>query len=763
VTSNQDTSTRDGYLLVVVEESESRVGFYDSLSGERVGSVEVGFLPHEIDISADRKTAYVSNFGLQDYDETLGVAGYSISILDLELMCERGRLYTVLGDAGLDATRSGRAVPTSSEVFKGPHGVKLRPGRNELFVNVEQGGRILVFDLETQAVKRALTPAAARVADPNWHNSYADPKGTHHFVFNADGSALYLFAGPQGVYKMDPDTGKLTAHYEPRTAMRGLGFLPDGRSLIAAGVNELVLLDPADLSEQKIFGGLGVGQLLYPVAAPDGERIIVAACWDSQVLVVDARSGRVLERIVTGIDPVHSLIAPGGDAVWISNARSRYLTRIDLTTYRKTRLETGEGPNGILACPRYAKRLRKPIVFGCVLPLSGALGQSGRELAAGYQYWTERVNAAGGLAVADEVYEVALALRDNASDATRTAGLTTELLDEAGAAYMFGGYPTPSDQAAEAVVNARGVPLVTSACAGAGTYHAGNRFVFGVLSPAGGSFMGTIDVVTALTPAPETFCMLSSDDPAAHEDALINAAYAKARGLRIIFPPDPLPEGISVTQEGVIVYREGTADFTPILRLLSARLLSETGPTMFFKTGHAPATLAVIEQAAEVGFAPAGLGFAAGLGTPTLVHAAGALAANVFGSTQWSSELTSLGFDRFGTAGLFASDYYQRYNMEASYLSAGAVACGLTFEDAIQRAGTIDRATVREALAATHLATFYGLIQFNARGINESKPLLTIQLQQQGGRLVNAVLAPSEPAGSAKAVWPFPGWPPGAK
>ncbi len=728
----------DSYLLLIVEESASRIGFYDPVRGRCIASIETGFLPHEIEVSGDGKTAYVSNFGLQDYDETIGVAGCSVSILDLELMCERGRLYT---------------VDETGEIYKGPHGLKLRPESSELFVNVEQGDRILVFELATQKLKRQVA-GIGPLRDPNCETTFKDPKGTHNFVFSLDGSALFLFAGPKGVFKMNPDTGEMTAHYPSRTPIHGLSFLPGGQSLIASGVNELILLDPVDLSVQKVFGSLNVQQILYSVATLDGERIIAPACWDSQVLVIDACDGRVLERIVTGIDPVHVQISPGGESAWITNARSCYVSRIDLQTYRQTRIETAEGPNGIGACPRYAKTPRKQLCFGCVLPFSGALSQSGRELAAGYQYWAEKVNSAGGLAVGDEVYEISLALRDNGSDTRRTAALTAELLKDAGAGFMFGGYPTPSDEAAGRLVNELRVPMVTSACAGGSIYTSSNHYVFGILSPASGYLRGTIDVVRRLSPPPETFCMLSSDDPAAMEDASINTAYAKSQGMEIVFASSELPEGISVTAKGVVLYCEGMTEFIPILRLLAG-----LKPAMFFSTGHAPATLAIVQQAASIDFAPAGFSFAVGVGTPAVVHALGPLAANLFGPAQWIPQLTTFGFDRFGTAGQFASGYYQRYNMAASYLSAGAVACGLTFEDAIQRAGTIEREAVREALADTHLSTFYGAIEFNSSGINEKKPLITVQLQQSPDGLNAAVLAPDFIAGSAKAIWPFPGWP----
>jgi len=82
------------YLLVVVEESASHVGVYDPVTGLRRSTIKLGFLPHEIALSGDGKTAYVSNFGLQDYDETIGVPGYSVSIVDLERAVETGRLYT---------------------------------------------------------------------------------------------------------------------------------------------------------------------------------------------------------------------------------------------------------------------------------------------------------------------------------------------------------------------------------------------------------------------------------------------------------------------------------------------------------------------------------------------------------------------------------------------------------------------------------------------------------------------------------------------
>jgi hypothetical protein len=63
------------YNLLVVEQTTSSVSRY-SPDGTLLKRIAVGYFPHEIETRDD--TAYVSNFGLQDYDERIGNAGYSI-------------------------------------------------------------------------------------------------------------------------------------------------------------------------------------------------------------------------------------------------------------------------------------------------------------------------------------------------------------------------------------------------------------------------------------------------------------------------------------------------------------------------------------------------------------------------------------------------------------------------------------------------------------------------------------------------------------
>ena len=68
------------------------------------------------------------------------------------------------------------------------------------------------------------------------------------------------------------------------------------------------------------------------------------------------------------------------------------------------------------------------------------------------------------------------------------------------------------------------------------------------------------------------------------------------------------------------------------------------------------------------------------------------------------------------TAGDYAKRFKQRFNYEPPYQAAESSASVLTFVDAFQRAGSLDKEKVRDALAKTDLETFYGPIKFDSTG-----------------------------------------------
>ena len=239
------------HLVLLVEESNNSLGFFDSQDGSELGRVGLSLWPHEVAVSPDGKIAYVSNFGLRDYDLTIGHAGNSISVIDIATRCEVHRLYTCDGQFR----------------YWGPHGVKVTPDGTELFVNVERiiGKRepdltlgpgtdqtdMLVFDLQTRRPVRSFSLPSILSREPNPPEDpvkqYGVPRGSHNFVFSKDGSSLWLFSGRGGISRLDPVTGQITAHLTNFSgAVRGLSFFHDGRLLVSA-TNELTIIDPGTL------------------------------------------------------------------------------------------------------------------------------------------------------------------------------------------------------------------------------------------------------------------------------------------------------------------------------------------------------------------------------------------------------------------------------------------------------------------------------------------------------------------------------------
>jgi DNA-binding beta-propeller fold protein YncE len=297
--------------LVVVEQGAGRVSMIDPGTGATRGSVKIGTDPHEVALSPDGRLAYVSNFGLSDKDRAVGIPGDSVSVVDLSTFTEVRRLSTL--------------------PHKAPHGVKLRPGSDELFVNVEVGDVMLVFNPTSGQLLR----------------QFPVPEETHNFIFSPDGQSLFLMAANNGVFRVEPASGAIKARYTSASAIRGLTWTTDGSQLLASGKNELLFLNPTDLTVTRRITDLGVGLILYSTMTPDGARIFAPAPLDQKVLVIDVASGKPIATFATGKDPIAVHIAPDRRSAFVCNASDDHLSRVDLQTLEVTSFGTANMPNGL--------------------------------------------------------------------------------------------------------------------------------------------------------------------------------------------------------------------------------------------------------------------------------------------------------------------------------------------------------------------------------------------------------------------------------
>jgi hypothetical protein len=277
----------EAFCILSVEEGPGRLSITSS-KGVRIAAIPTGERPHEVEVSADGRTAYVSQFGIADYDKRIGTPGTKVVRIDLRRRSVTGQ-YLLPDD------------------LRGPHGVKLRPPhRRELFVNAEVGGdSMLVFDTRTGRLLRR----------------FPLPNGTHNFVFSLDGATFFSFAGQEGVSKIDAVSGRVLAQTRLQSPVRGLDI---GRSgmVLAGAKREIVTLRADNLAVASRVRAPVAGQLFYVTQLRDGT--ILAPAVDGGVVFVPAY-GKPPTFVRTGKVAIYARQAPDG-LIYVSNVENRYLS-----------------------------------------------------------------------------------------------------------------------------------------------------------------------------------------------------------------------------------------------------------------------------------------------------------------------------------------------------------------------------------------------------------------------------------------------------
>jgi branched-chain amino acid transport system substrate-binding protein len=373
------------------------------------------------------------------------------------------------------------------------------------------------------------------------------------------------------------------------------------------------------------------------------------------------------------------------------------------------------------------------LVFGAPISLTGSTAKEGGLTRDGYDLWRDTYNNAGGINVGGKHYKIETRYYDDASNAQQSATLAEKLIKEDKVNFLLGPYGTSPTLQVSTVAEKNRMPMIEGNGAAESIFSQGYKYTFGVLSPAQNYLRGVIDLSLTTDPKPTTVAVLSADDPFSVEVADAAQKYAEQKGLQVVY------------------YQKYPNASTE----LRAPITETKGknPDLFLNSGHLQESVAIMQQAKELGFSPKGFGFSVGPSIPDFETTLKGDANAVMGGTQWTPALKYQGDDLFKTPEAYNSLYKQTFGYEPAYQSAESTACGVAFVKAIEKAGTTDPDKVRDEIAKLDFTSFYGQIKFDERGINATKPMAVEQWQN--GRRVT--VWPSDVA-EGKAVWPFPAW-----
>lgn len=737
------------YLILVVEESASRLGFYDSETGQPMGHVELPLWPHEVAISDDGK-AYVSNFGVRDYDLTLGYAGNSISVVDIVNRCEVGRLIT----------------QTSTEEFWGPHGVKVSPDQCHVYVNVErvmgvrepdldrpgsEYTKLLRFDRSTgrcldsiEVPLPAYDPREVRTSKfLDATVAYDVLPGTHNFVFSPENpDELWLFSGRSGVSVMDTTTGKIVARLrEFNGAVRALSFGQTTGVLLVSATNEVSLVDPRTREVLERFSDLGVGQILYSKLTPDEKYILAPAVWEGQILVISVDEKRVVHRLSTGVDPVQVMIAPDGKRAYVTHGRSRWLSYIDLDRLDRVggRIETMGGPNGAAFAPWSPQPRLDTLQLVAFLPFTGRYSVEGRELRLGYQHWRDLVNGSGGLVVDGKAHKVEISYFDTFSsiDEHELGALVRSVIEGDAPSAILGGFPAISNRWIAAEGSGFRTPFISGLPIeddGAGKLCA---YAVSLSAVRRCALEGVFEAIRhGVSPTPARVAILAADETPFTEEAVRTTRFLDNSEFSV------LPDG----EKQYFAYDPGGKDLKEVVGRVS-----ELAPDFLAIIGDREGTIQAVETCAELYFRPGGVAVTCGCNNAVFKAKVGSLGQALFGSAEWISSQFSFAEDRFGSSEDLARTYFERYSEPASDYAAAASAAVSAIELAVQVSGGSE--DLHKHVRALDYKSIYGPVKFGSDGRNKAKTHGAVQLAMVDDELIDIHIWPRD-GNTTRPTWP---------
>ena len=381
----------------------------------------------------------------------------------------------------------------------------------------------------------------------------------------------------------------------------------------------------------------------------------------------------------------------------------------------------------------------EPLRLGAAISLTGKYATNGIHAQNGYEFAIDKIAEAGGVKIGDKCYNFEVTYYDDESKGDRGATLAERLIQQDGVQYMLGPYSSGLTKAIAPVTEKYGIPMVEAEGASRSLFNQGYKYLFAVLSTS------EQYLASAITLAAE---MAEKEGKAASDVTVAIAVENDPFSLDI---RAGVMEDAAKYDMKIVIDEKLPRDLSDMSAILTKVKLVK--PDVLIVSGHSKGAATAVRQIGEQGVSVPMIAI-------THCEAAdvtgnfGEFSENFLCSTQWAETLTYED-PIFGTASNYEAEFkaaYPEYTEKTvPYQTAQASAAVYVFKDAFERAGTLDKDAVRDAIAATDLKTFYGDIRFSEFGNNIAKPMVLRQIQ--GGKY--NVVAPSAFA-SHDLVWPRP-------
>lgn len=314
-------NTEKRYLLATSKTNHT-LTVVDPATLKIITKIPVGPNPHEVVVSPDGKTAYVSNPGNSNLHE--------INVVDL--------------------TTFKRLPDIDTAPFLGPHGMAYLDGK--LWFTAQGSKAVARYDVASAKIDLALG-----TGQDVTHLIYVTPDNKKFYTTNVESGTVSIFENKL-VQPTVPPTGVLPPGAKPHVdwaqtlvnigkGAEGFDISTDGKTLWTAtpeGIITIVDLDAKKIADTIDTGVKGLHRLKF---TPDGKFVAVVSVRTGDLLFYDAATKKEIKRIKTG-QGAGLLMDAIGNRLFIACSPNDYISIIDLKTMEVSgKLDVGGRPDGM--------------------------------------------------------------------------------------------------------------------------------------------------------------------------------------------------------------------------------------------------------------------------------------------------------------------------------------------------------------------------------------------------------------------------------
>lgn len=315
--------TTPAKALLVLSKQDHTLAIVDPANLQVVQRIPAGDDPHEVVVSADGRTAYVSNYGFGAF--------HTLTAIDLV-----GQRRLAIIDLG---------------ALRGPHGLAFAQGK--VWFTAEVAKAIGRYDPATGKIDWIMGTGQNRT-----HMLYVFPDGKRILTTNVNSATVTLMEKTEGRAGEHPPGSIAPLPAQPGgdwqltvipvgRGSEGFDVSPDGRQAWVANAWDGTV-SVIDLARKKVTATLaanvrGANRLKF---TPDGRQALISAGPD--LVILNAATGEQIKRIAIGHGSAGILVEPDGARAYVACSPDGFVAVIDLKTLKVVgRIHAGGNPDGM--------------------------------------------------------------------------------------------------------------------------------------------------------------------------------------------------------------------------------------------------------------------------------------------------------------------------------------------------------------------------------------------------------------------------------